>query len=671
MNASFSSHYVRTLATSSTLPPVSEAEPNSKKHSLQSLVASTRQQLSSSDTRRALKSLQFIEKEYPSSLAVVKADSEEDALRRAVIGKAVVALYGEALDAYLQEASDAETEAQWWADVERSRQSVAYYFLQTFPLRLVNMSKVILEALKNQNIPLTPSTFTPSSMRRLFPTNNVLRPNILTTALFPHLKNHPHAVALASAPPSEPLSAGSQAANSVLNTIQQILGMFTLPYELTRHECRIKRKELEALRDARAEVLGALTNMRGDLASALADTPPGGDLQMEGFRVDDKLASFVDVLRRAANGHLMSPAVSPSPPSLVSSQQALVANVQALADDGLHMHKMQHTEYIASHSLARPSRLTLLWPRLLILPPLTLYLAREAYRLRESIMEMAKDTGDTIENFLKDWLVEPIMGVIKTIRAGGEEGVIVRKEGVAADFNSLERMTLSLAKDKLKYSQDQLTALSQQIRLGDLTPILEIYEEDIKSPLKSAVSGTLLRSVFIQVQKAKVDIDQALAGIDKLLKSQELTFAFVGVAPAFAIVYFVGGYFKSLWTGGRGRGRYGGKRRRAAVWMAMRRIERLLVYQPRASHSHSHPSSLGESKTSIPPLTSGLLLLSVTQLRTFGETCLPTHSTLREGFLEDVQDLEDPGLGRADKLRVVDRMWKSWGDVFGWGRTVG
>ena len=34
-----------------------------------------------------------------------------------------------------------------------------------------------------------------------------------------------------------------------------------------------------------------------------------------------------------------------------------------------------------------------------------------------------------------------------------------------------------------------------------------------------------------------MDIDQALLGIDKLLKSQELTFAFAGVAPAPAIVY--------------------------------------------------------------------------------------------------------------------------------------
>lgn len=69
---------------------------------------------------------------------------------------------------------------------------------------------------------------------------------------------------------------------------------------------------------------------------------------------------------------------------------------------------------------------------------------------------------------------------------------------------SLERMTISLAKEKLHYSSEQLESLSGQIRMGDLTPVLKLYEQDIKSPLKSAVTGTLLRSLFIQIQKAKV-----------------------------------------------------------------------------------------------------------------------------------------------------------------------
>lgn len=253
-------------------------------------------------------------------------------------------------------------------------------------------------------------------------------------------------------------------------------------------------------------------------------------------------------------------------------------------------------------------------------------------------------------------------------------------------------MVLSLAKDKLQYTPEQLGNLSHQIRAGDLTAVLKLYEEDIKSPFKSSVTGTLLRTLFIQIQKAKVsvllcvpvisteptsqvDIDQALSGIDKLLKSQELTFAFVGIAPALGIVYLASSYVSSVWSGGRGRGRYGGKHRRAQAWAAMRRIERLLTSRPQpasASQYHQLPrspvSTIAHVGLEVPihPITSGLLLLSVTRLREFGERHLPAKTRLRNGFLEDVEDLESPVLSRGEKVRVVDRMWRSWGQVLGW-----
>lgn len=63
-------------------------------------------------------------------------------------------------------------------------------------------------------------------------------------------------------------------------------------------------------------------------------------------------------------------------------------------------------------------------------------------------------------------------------------------------------MVRSLAKDKLKYSSTQLDDLSDKLRLGDLTPLLQIYE-DIKG-VRSGFSGTLLRSALIQFQKARV-----------------------------------------------------------------------------------------------------------------------------------------------------------------------
>jgi nuclear control of ATPase protein 2 len=173
-----------------------------------------------------------------------------------------------------------------------------------------------------------------------------------------------------------------------------------------------------------------------------------------------------------------------------------------------------------------------------------------------------------------------------------------------------------------------------------------------------------------------VDVDQALAGIDKLLRSQELTFAFVGVAPALSLVFVAGGIMGKLIASGSGHVG-GGRRPRTAAWLTLRRIERLLITQPRTGgheHHHTHVKveqhDIKGTKGTIPPLTTGLLLLSVSSLRQYAEKRLPMRSRLREGFLEDVGDLEDPRLGREEKLRVVERMWRSWGQALGWERLA-
>ena len=67
-------------------------------------------------------------------------------------------------------------------------------------------------------------------------------------------------------------------------------------------------------------------------------------------------------------------------------------------------------------------------------------------------------------------------------------------------------MATALSVEKLNYNDMQIAELAQKIREGDLTPVLRLYEEDIKQPIRSAVTGTLIRSLLIQVQKMKVCI---------------------------------------------------------------------------------------------------------------------------------------------------------------------
>ncbi len=67
-----------------------------------------------------------------------------------------------------------------------------------------------------------------------------------------------------------------------------------------------------------------------------------------------------------------------------------------------------------------------------------------------------------------------------------------------------------------------------------------------------------------------MDVDLALSGIDKLLKSQELTFAFVGVAPSLAVLYMLAGWAKAVWKGGKGRKRLGGLQQRQKTLVDIR-----------------------------------------------------------------------------------------------------
>lgn len=65
-------------------------------------------------------------------------------------------------------------------------------------------------------------------------------------------------------------------------------------------------------------------------------------------------------------------------------------------------------------------------------------------------------------------------------------------------------MATALSLERLSYNDVQVAELTQKIREGDLTPVLRVYEEDIKRPIRSAIMGTLIRSLLIQVQKVKV-----------------------------------------------------------------------------------------------------------------------------------------------------------------------
>jgi len=58
-------------------------------------------------------------------------DPEEEILKQAVLGRVVLGVYADALNAYLDQATEAEREVEWWDNVERSRYELGWYLLQS------------------------------------------------------------------------------------------------------------------------------------------------------------------------------------------------------------------------------------------------------------------------------------------------------------------------------------------------------------------------------------------------------------------------------------------------------------------------------------------------------------------------------------------------------------
>lgn len=179
---------------------------------------------------------------------------------------------------------------------------------------------------------------------------------------------------------------------------------------------------------------------------------------------------------------------------------------------------------------------------------------------KADIVQWITDAGLTARDFWTNWVIEPVRKVVRTIRHDeNREIALMSRDSLRADLESLERMVVDFAVDKPHFatvdgssaalSEAQVSEIRSRVVQGDVTPVLRAYEKDLKSPFVGAVKGDLVRSLLIQVQKSKVDMEVALSGIDALLKSQELVFGFVGLTPGILVSAGVFQYLRGALSG--------------------------------------------------------------------------------------------------------------------------
>lgn len=289
------------------------------------------------------------------------------------------------------------------------------------------------------------STLSPFFLRNPFPSPSkfTLRPGALTTAFFPHLENQTSLGLAMLIPPSTTDHENSTA--SMLSSYLALSGrMLTLPLELAREECRYNRKTLEKIRDQRATSLGQLVKLRSMI------TGNGTAKQYKLF-----LCGIIQVLSLNTDTIATQSDATPSQ-LLLRLSTSLLPSLSSI-----HISSLKVSSPTSSLSaLLRPGPLVLFWPHLLVLPPLSLYCYTSHIYWVPALLDLARDTKETIRGFITGWLIEPLKEILKTIKGDEVLGGIVRTENVTADLE----VRIASSRSSLIYSFSSFSRVSNEWR---------------------------------------------------------------------------------------------------------------------------------------------------------------------------------------------------------------
>ncbi|KAL2153186.1 hypothetical protein VTH82DRAFT_4341 [Thermothelomyces myriococcoides] len=409
--------------------------------------------------------------------------------------------------------------------------------------------------------------------------------------------------------------------------------------DIGRSEARTKQKQLRRLRELTATGLGVLLD-EGLNFGATEETHNDewkGLLERSVALMDMILQSVLSLdLSVSEFEDRVFTGVEEDPELSIHIEDAhpaerpavLARRLLDLLEQGLPSHRASIRDLAREYG--RPSWLVRYWLPATALLVSSSTILRILVNKQDDIINWIRNFGATARDFWFNWVIEPICKVIGTIRHdANSEIALMSRDSLKADRESLERMVVEFALDKPEIavgspsiSELEVSEIRSKVKEGDVTPILKAYEKDLRRPFVGAIRGDLVRSLLIQVQKTKVDLEVAISGIDALLKSQELVFGFVGLTPGVLVSIGVFQYLRTLF--GSRKGMRHGQRVRRSV-RVLRRIDRILS---EATTSQNNIISYRDH---------GLLVCEVHVLRGLARGLMP--GDIEKEFLEDLDEL--------------------------------
>jgi len=485
--------------------------------------------------------VQISDKKRSEYITTQTASQELPHLEWVAVGKATAQVYGLILDSLLDRTIPLSESIWYWDDVLGSYANTALYTVQMSPVRFWKQTKDVY-----------------ADARQKFRSGTYIRASAqeATSTISEGWRDFYGLVQ-----------------NSIKErSLAQAQSRILSPFSIARIEVRRNLTQITSLRRTCAATIGRLVRECLVFDGAAEDRKHGAlPMLMEAQEEDwqTTIARTVNLLGLAVRSQhqqeLDDEDEDSIDPSTASSSEVAHALIKIL-DEHLPQQELQADALRSAYG--KPSRLIRYWiPALgVVLSGSTLL--RIVSNRRAEITQWFRDLGQTAIDFWANWVLEPTKKLIGTIRHDENSEIAIQsRDSLQADRDSLERMVVDFAvqhpENGTPFSEAQIADIRSKVKQGDLTPVLKAYEREMQNPIKNAIAGDLIRTLLIQVQKTKVDVEVAIGGIDSILKSQELLFGFVGIAPGVLISWALFQWLQGT-LGGR-KGLQQGQRKGEAI----------------------------------------------------------------------------------------------------------
>ena len=322
---------------------------------------------------------------------------------------------------------------------------------------------------------------------------------------------------------------------------------------------------------------------------------------------------------------------------------------EALATDAISLiyQNLQKLDSFVSSQLSshkKPRNMTIYWLPYTCgaigLSACSLWLLRHSSLMGSSDMDnWIQDAKESVAGFWDEHVERPIISIrdelFETFKRTDKR--VMEREEVQLTEESLHRMLITFCEQTSKEKPAQDASLQELLEI-----VMKRYEKESMHPIQNLFSGELARAMLIQVQKLKLDLQEAMLELDQILKANEINFAILAALPAFGLLLLLL-FLVRAWAmhdqGAEGRGRIARHQR----WQLLIEVERRLKEFKKCMINEMDEEA--SCKFGLTLYTLDRLYKAVeVHAKETGE-----WSSLRD----DMFNLAKPNVGVADKLDVL------------------